>query len=265
MKRCLAIASVFVVVSTAQAHAHNTACDSANEVPSPILALIVAYFNTIYAIPPTQGDSTFCKTMTVVLDNEVKYGRGRIHMNIVSSVGMAPTLEKGDAILSISVGYGRVPTRGDVVLFRHGQTTWVKRIVGLPGERVQMVHGVLHLNDSPVVMARYKDVTGTNHLGQPARIARYRETLPDGASYMILKEGHNGPLDNTPVYVVPANSFFLMGDNRDNSFDSRVPPEAQGPGFVAARDIVSYTGDIAVSKDTTRIGTAAQPGHLKQK
>jgi signal peptidase I len=123
--------------------------------------------------------------------------------------------------------FGRVmahdPQRGDVAVFAlpsDPERDFIKRIVGLPGDRVQMVHGVLFLNDRLVPKVRIADYVEEQN-GYRHHIARYRETMPGGKSYAVLDAEIDGMNDNTPVYTVPAGHYFMMGDNRDDSDDSR--------------------------------------------
>ena len=175
----------------------------------------------------------------------------------IPSGSMIPTLLIGDYLFvsKFSYGYskftvtfgwplfdGRVlahdPKRGDVAVFklpRDGKTDYIKRIIGLPGDRIQMIGGVLHINGTPVKLERLEDVVANNHLGRQTHIAQYLETLPGGKVHRIFKEGNTGPLDNTQVFVVPPQHYFMMGDNRDNSLDSRVPSAV---GFVPEENLV---------------------------
>ena len=124
-------------------------------------------------------------------------------------------------------GFGRWlpsdPERGDVAVFAlpsEPERDFIKRIVGLPGDRVQMLHGVLYLNDKPVPKVRVSDYVEDQN-GYEHHIARYRETMPSGKSYFVLDSEVDGLNDNTPVYTVPKGHYFMMGDNRDDSDDSR--------------------------------------------
>jgi signal peptidase I len=124
-------------------------------------------------------------------------------------------------------GFGRVmasePERGEVAVFAlpsDPSRDFIKRIVGLPGDRIQMLHGVLYVNDKPVPKVRVADFVEDQN-GYEHHIARYRETLPNGKSYYVLDKDAESELDTTRVYTVPTGHYFMMGDNRDDSDDSR--------------------------------------------
>ncbi len=157
---------------------------------------------------------------------------------------------------------GRTPARGDVVVFKHpiDGVDYIKRVIGLPGDRVQVVDGVVRINDRPVPRRRIADlvIPATPNMvaasfGNPCfrpvfeemrggtlhcRYPRYAETLPGGARYPVL-DLTVSDADTTGVYEVPAGSLFLMGDNRDRSFDSRFPASVGGGiGIVPERLLV---------------------------
>jgi len=175
--------------------------------------------------------------------------------NIPSS-SMVPTLLIGDYLFvsKFSYGYGSVgtfwgaapfsgrtpggePHRGDVVVFklpRDGSTDYIKRLIGLPGDTVQMRQGVLYINGVPVERDKLAEPIPAPEGQIPAGITDYLEHLPDGPTHIIRKEGENRPLDNTDVFVVPPHHYFFMGDNRDNSQDSRT----KNVGFVPEENLV---------------------------
>lgn len=186
----------------------------------------------------------------------------------IPSGSMIPTLLIGDYLFvsKYSYGYsrysfpfgfdlfsGRVwaaePKRGDVVVFklpRDNETDYIKRVIGLPGDEVQMVHGVLHINGEPVEKVKIDDYVVTEPSGRERHMARFKETLPNGVSYPVLDLVKDGFGDNTEVYKVPEDHFFMMGDNRDNSTDSRFLSEV---GFVPFINLVGKAQIIFFSID----------------
>ncbi len=175
----------------------------------------------------------------------------------IPSESMLPTLMIGDYLFVSKYAYGysrhsfpfsmaplsgrvfeSLPERGDVAVFKKpiGEPIdYIKRIVGLPGDRLQMINGVLHINGTAVKRERVEDFVDQDRFGNVRRIAQYRETLPNGVTYLTLDETVQGMMDNTDVYTVPEGHLFAMGDNRDNSTDSRFLSHV---GFVPVENLV---------------------------
>lgn len=132
--------------------------------------------------------------------------------------------------------FGRDPDRGDVAVF-HNITNedYIKRVIGLPGDRIQMKEGRLYINGTMVERKEIGKATDTDSNMQTVPVTLYEETLPNGVTHVIQEISDDQPLDNTAEYVVPAGHFFMMGDNRDRSADSRVLSQV---GYVPATALI---------------------------
>ena len=204
----------------------------------------------------------------------------------IPSGSMIPTLLVGDYLFvsKFSYGYskhsfpfslgffsGRIlsgmPERGDVAVFKYpgdqgqgvNRTDYIKRIVGLPGDTIQVIDGILQINGKPVERIKVGDyVQGGGGAYRTGTL--YIEVLPNGRRHEIVETTDNGQSDNTPVFKVPAGHFFMMGDNRDDSLDSRTAlvfstgPAAQLGWYVPAENLVGRAEFIFFSHDPSAAG-----------
>lgn len=191
----------------------------------------------------------------------------------IPSGSMIPTLLVGDYLFvsKFSYGYskhsmpfslpvipGRVlesePERGDVVVFKLPSDTtqdYIKRVIGLPGDTVQVTDGRLYINNKLIERERIEDYILTDGSGRSAAVPQYIETLPNGRVHRILELfGDQGPSDNTEAFTVPEGHYFMMGDNRDNSADSRAFPSRFR--FVPIENLVGRAEFLFYSKDSSQ-------------
>lgn len=188
----------------------------------------------------------------------------------IPSESMVPTLLVGDYLFVSKFAYGysrhsfpfspplfkgrifeKPVERGDVAVFklpRDGRTDYIKRIIGLPGDRIQLIDSVLYINGEAVKRERMDDFVNNDPNTTVRRAVQYRETLPNGVSYMTLDLYGPTSADNTPVFRIPEGYYFAMGDNRDNSADSRLSM-SQGVGLVPAENLVGRAEIISFSTD----------------
>jgi signal peptidase I len=192
-------------------------------------ALVIALVIRTFLFQPFNIPSGSMKATLLVGDylfvSKYSYGFSQF------SLPLSPPLFSG------RIPDGFLPERGDVVVFRlpkDTSTDYIKRVIGLPGDQIQVIDGVVSINGTPVKHERAPEFIETEEGAQATPVKRWKDTLPNGVSYYTLDLVDNGFADNTQVYTVPPGNYFMMGDNRDNSTDSRFSQV----GFVPFENIV---------------------------
>lgn len=168
----------------------------------------------------------------------------------IPSGSMIPTLLIGDHLFVSKMAYnsyfgGTEPKLGDVAAFRsevEPRTNFIRRVVGLPGDRLQMKEGILYINDVPCPLEPHGEFQTVDDDGTVLKAPQYLETFPNGLKHLILKKEPfgKGPYDNTPVFTVPSGHYFVMGDNRDASNDSRVQ------GLIGYIPLKNFVGQASI-------------------
>ncbi len=190
----------------------------------------------------------------------------------IPSGSLIPTLDIGDYLFVSKYAYGyshfsfpfspdffsgrvlaSMPKRGDVAVFKFPKDTskdYIKRVIGLPGDKIQLINARLYINGQIVPREPTTNVTTLDQFGHEVEVPTYLETLPGGVTHQIIQlNGDNGFYSNTSVYTVPPGDYFMMGDNRDNSTDSRVSPDQDGVGYVPVENFVGRAELIFFSID----------------
>jgi signal peptidase I len=219
-----------------------------------IQALLIAFLiRTFFFQPFNIPSGSMIPTLLIgdyLFVNKLSYGYGPYSFNVSLSLFGVDLFKFGPVPMEGRIFAG-VPERGDVVVFKlpsDNETDYIKRVIGLPGDTVQLREGIVYLNGQPLSRERIGDFDEISDTGYNQRIRQYRETLPNGVSYIIHDLEENSVADNTREYVVPPGHFFMMGDNRDNSTDSRFLGQV---GYVPYENLVGRATIIFFSHRPT--------------
>lgn len=234
--------------------------------------LIAGVFRTLFFQPFWIPSGSMKETLLIgdfLFVNKMAYGYSYASCPSLMMPGFGINVDAEDVCGAFKGDNGRLfggdPERGDVVVFRHPVSgrDYIKRLVGLPGDRIQVIGSVLQINDEPVKLQDDGVFEETYARQGPQRSyprcengpvgeggaclkSREIETLPNGVSHTILNIGTTSQ-DNTGIYLVPEGHYFFMGDNRDNSSDSRLPQSAGGVGFVPYENLIGRADRIMFS------------------
>ena len=234
--------------------------------------LIAGVFRTLFFQPFWIPSGSMKETLLIgdfLFVNKMAYGYSYASCPNIKLPGIGIDIDAEDICGFLKGDNSRLlggePERGDVVVFRHPVTgaDFIKRLIGLPGDRIQVIDGVLHINGEPVkleddgVFAEASERQGPQGYrprcengpvgnGGICEKSRQIETLPNGVRHAIINIGDQSS-DHTGVYTVPEGHYFFMGDNRDNSSDSRLPQAAGGVGFVPYENLVGRADRIMFS------------------
>ena len=234
-----------------------------------VYALVIAgIFRTLFFQPFWIPSGSMKQTLLIgdfLFVNKMAYGYSYASCPRLTIIGL-----DSNVICSFLDGdntrvMGGEPERGDVVVFRHPVhgSDYIKRLIGLPGDTIQIQNGQIILNGTPVPQVAdgaYREImelqgsqnqrprceNGAVGMGGVCEKSRKIETLPNGRSYAVLNID-DGPADNTRVFTVPEGEYFFMGDNRDNSLDSRAPRSVGGVGFVPYENLIGRADRIMFS------------------
>lgn len=240
-------------------------------VKTVVYALLIAgVFRTLFFQPFWIPSGSMKDTLLIgdfLFVNKMSYGYSYASCPSIRFLGL--DIDAEDLCGFLQRGEGRLlgspPERGDVAVFRHPITgsDFIKRVIGLPGDRIQMQNGVLSINGAPVEIENAglfvepfepqgpqgllpRCANGAVGLGGECQKMRQIETLPNGVSHSVLNIGDQR-FDTTGVYTVPEGYYFMMGDNRDNSRDSRESQATGGVGFVPLKDFVGRADRVVFS------------------
>ncbi len=234
-----------------------------DHVKTVVYALLIAtVFRSIFFQPfwiPSESMKSTLLIGDFMFVNKMAYGYSRYSCEIpLTQISLCPFIPERFL--------GGEPERGDVVVFRHphNRNDMVKRLVGLPGDQIQMKGGVLYINGAMAPQVADGVFEEINEAQGPMRNRpacanapledgavcqkpRAIETLPEGQSHMVLNIADGQPADDTGVFTVPEGQYFMMGDNRDNSLDSRFDPASGGVGFVPAKYLLGRADRVIFS------------------